>query len=85
MTTTFAMDILPKFRAADIGCMAPKGILLGNADWMCDPAAGNGFDDHGNARRVYAALSQGIMPPGNKWPPEWIDTFAGWMADGFNP
>jgi len=56
-------DIRPKFRPGDIRCMSGKGILLGDADWMCDSAAGNGFDDHGNARLVFSALSEGIMPP----------------------
>jgi hypothetical protein len=85
MVTSFATDILPKFRIGDIGCMSPKGILIGSAEWMCDSAGGDGFFDHANARRVYAALSQGLMPPGNKWPQEWIDTYKCWMTDGFNP
>jgi hypothetical protein len=85
VTMCFATDILPKFRPVDIGCMSPKGILIGSADWMCDPAGGNGFPDHANARRVYAALSQGVMPPNNTWPQNWIDAYQSWMADGFNP
>jgi hypothetical protein len=85
MTTSFAQDILPKFRPGDIGCMAPKGIRIGNAQWMCDPSANGGFADHGNARRVYAALAQGFMPPGQKWPQDWLDAYERWMTDGFNP
>jgi hypothetical protein len=85
MATSFAADILPKFRPGDIGCMSPKGIHIGSAEWMCDPAAGNGYPDHGNARRVHSALARGIMPPGHKWPQEWIDGFECWMTDGFNP
>ena len=83
--TSFATDIAKKFRPSDIGCMAPKGVLLGSADWMCDPAAADGFDDHGNARRVYDALKQGFMPPDHKWSQDWLDTYQKWMDDGFNP
>jgi hypothetical protein len=82
---SFAKDIARKFRSSDIGCMAPKGVLLGNAQWMCDAAAGHGFDDHANARRVYAALEDGVMPPDHEWPEEWLDTYRRWMEDGFNP
>jgi hypothetical protein len=45
----------------------------------------NCFDDHGNARRVFAALSAGFMPPGNRWPQDWLDTYSNWMTDGFQP
>jgi hypothetical protein len=85
MAKSFATDILPMFKPGDIGCMAPRGILIGSADWMCDPTAGNGYPDHGNARRVHSALSRGVMPPNRKWPQDWIDTYNAWMTDGFNP
>ena len=52
---------------------------------MCDPAAGNGYPDHGNARRVYSALARGVMPPNRRWPQDWLDIFQSWMTDGFNP
>ena len=85
MTTGYAQDILLMFRPGDIGCMNPKGIHLGSAQWMCDPAVNHGFDDHANARRVFAALSSGFMPPGHKWSQEWLDIYSNWMADGFQP
>jgi len=85
MPTSFATDILALFKPGDIGCMAPRGILIGSAEWMCDPAPSNEFPDHGNARRVYSALERGIMPPNRKWPQESLDLFASWMTDGFNP
>lgn len=85
MATSFAAEILPLFKPGDIGCMAPRGILIGSAEWMCDPAAANGFADHGNARRVYSALSRGVMPPNRPWPQESLDIFQRWMTDGFNP
>jgi hypothetical protein len=58
--------------------------LIGSAEWMCDPEAGNGFDDHGNARRVHSALARG-KPPNRPWPQRSLEIFEGWMADGFNP
>ena len=83
MSVSYFADILPKFRPGDIRCMKGKGVLLGDADWMCDPSAAEGFDDHGNARRVYAALSEGFMPPDGAWPPDWIETYRNWMNGGF--
>ncbi len=85
MSTSFATDILPLFKPGDIGCMAPRGVLIASADWMCDPAARNGYPDHGNARRVYSALARGVMPPNRRWPQDWLDIFQSWMTDGFNP
>ena len=81
----YANDIRPKFRVHDISCMTAKGVRLGDAHWMCDPSAGGGFDDHENARRVYAALSQGFMPPDGAWSQDWLVTYQSWMADGFQP
>jgi hypothetical protein len=85
MTPGYAHDILPLFRAGDIACMTPRGIRIGDAQWMCDPAANNGFEDHGNARRVFAALARGSMPPGAKWPQDRLDLYSNWMTDGFQP
>jgi len=83
MPRSYTEDIKPKFRPSDIRCMARQGILLGDADWMCDASAAFGFDDHGNSRHVYEYLSEGTMPPDGAWPPDWLDTYRGWMADGF--
>ena len=84
MGTSFATDIRPLFRPGDIGCMAPRGVLLGSVDWMCDPSPTFAFADHGNARRVWFMLSSGTMPPGAKWPQDRLDIFKQWMTDGFN-
>lgn len=72
MTTGYADDILPLFRQIDINCMTPNGVHLGDAQWMCNATAGSGFDDHGNARRVFA-------PVGSLGPllPEWYFTSPG--------
>jgi hypothetical protein len=85
MAFAFIKDVLPLFRPADIGCMNPKGVHLGDAQWMCDAAGNDDFEDHANARRVFAALSSGFMPPGRRWSQEWLEIYSGWMADGFLP
>jgi len=87
MTVTYADDIRPKFRDQDIACMRGRHVLLADSTWMCDPAAGHGFPDHANARRVFGALSRniGFMPPDGKWSQDWLDTFQAWMDGGFLP
>lgn len=85
MSTSYAQDILPLFRTGDIHCMATKGVRLGDGKWMCDAAGSDGFDDHGNARRVFAALSGGFMPPDAKWQQSQVDIFSQWISDGFQP
>jgi hypothetical protein len=65
--------------------MTSKGVRLGDSQWMCNPSASNGFDDHGNARRVYAALSEGFMPPDGAWSQDWLDTYQRWMTEGCQP
>jgi hypothetical protein len=82
---SYARDIQPKFRAGDIACMAHRHVMLNDVTWMCDPAAATDFADHANARRVYAALSDQIMPPDDPWPQDWLDTYQDWMSTGFQP
>ncbi len=82
---SYGGDLQPKMRPRDIDCMTPKGVAIGDAKWMCDPAAGHGFANHGNARLVYAALSRGVMPPDGAWPQDWLDTYQAWMDAGFQP
>jgi hypothetical protein len=85
MAADFAKEILPSFRSGDITCMASKGIRLGDAQWMCDLPGNHGFYDHGNARRVYSALSAGFMPPGKKWSHHQLKISSTWITDGFQP
>jgi hypothetical protein len=85
VSITYGANIRPLFRAHDIGCMAPAGVLLDNATWMCDAAAGHGFPDHGNARIVHARLNAGTMPPDGAWPAAQLETYQRWMSDGFQP
>jgi hypothetical protein len=83
--TGYAQDIEPMFRPGDISCMTRRGVRIGDAQWMCDPAANHGFNDHGNARRVHAALSEGFMPPDGQWSQDWLAIYSNWMTDGFQP
>lgn len=85
MATGFDKDVLPLFRDVDINCMNAKGVHLGDAQWMCDVSANEDFQDHANARRVYAALSSGSMPPGHRWPQAALTIYSNWMLDGFQP
>ena len=83
MATTFTSDILPLFRAGDVACMKLRGVRLDDADWMCNAGPGNGFEDHGNARSVFASLTGGSMPPDAPWTPLQLQTYSQWMLDGF--
>lgn len=85
MAIQFSADILPLFRPIDSNCMNAKGVHLGDAQWMCDATGNDDFEDHANARRVFAALSSGFMPPGHRWSQDWLDTYSNWMTDGFQP
>lgn len=85
MDVSFATHILPKFRPGDIPCMARGQVKLNDAAWMCDPAGAPGYADHANARRVFGALSKGIMPPDGAWSPDWLATYRRWMDSGFHP
>jgi hypothetical protein len=58
-------------------------VKLDDADWMCDPDPGNGFDDHAHARSVFSVLSQGSMPPDGAWVASQLSTYEDWMRDGF--
>src|SRR3954470_20742108 len=83
MARILVTDIIALFRSGDIACMTRLGVKLDDADWMCDPAAGQGFSDHGNARSVFSALSGGSMPPDGAWPKSRLQTYEQWMRDGF--
>jgi hypothetical protein len=85
MDLSFDSDIRPKFRDGDVVCMGRSQVNLSDATWMCDPRGGASFADHANARRVYSALSRGIMPPDEPWSSEWLATYRAWMNLGFPP
>jgi len=83
MASTFFSDIRPLCRDEDISCMTARGVKLGDADWMCDARPGNGFEDHGNARVVFSALSRGSMPPDRPWRQAQLNAYDAWMRGGF--
>ena len=85
MAVTYATDIAPKFRPKDAECMGRFGVRLSDAEWMCSSAAAFGFPDHGNAREVFAKLSEGSMPPDGAWLSDWTETYRAWMDGGFAP
>ncbi|WP_218827374.1 MoaF-related domain-containing protein [Caballeronia sordidicola] len=70
---TYSKDILPLFRDTDIKCMTRRGVPLSDSSWMCNP-------DH--AKKVYAKLSSGEMPPDAPWPPQQIELFNQWIVEG---
>jgi hypothetical protein len=72
----FAHDIRPLFRDRDVACMAPRGVKLADATWMCVAA---------NAQRVYGVLQAGAMPPDGRWPDDKLNLFKSWMDGGLQP
>ena len=34
------------------------------------------------AKQIYVVVSQGIMPPGSPWPPDWVAKFKQWVDAG---
>jgi hypothetical protein len=82
---SFAADIRPKFRPRDVNCMARRHINLSNTTWMCDATGNDDYHDHANARRVFAALTQGAMPPDDAWSQAWLSSYKSWMETGFLP
>lgn len=62
------------FTQTDIDHM--KGITGGKLDLSsCSSVAQN-------AQNIYRMVSSGAMPPGKRWPPEWIANFKSWMTSG---
>jgi hypothetical protein len=83
MAASYAKDILPLFRPQDIQCMERAQVLLGQADWMLDPAGDTRFADHAHARLVGEKLAGKAMPPDGPWPTEQIALYEDWMESGF--
>jgi hypothetical protein len=73
---SFAHDVRPLFRDRDVACMAPRGVKLADATWMCVAA---------NAQRVYGVLQAGAMPPDGRWPADKLALFKSWMDGGLQP
>jgi hypothetical protein len=79
--TSFQADILPLFTERDIHAMS-KAFNLGSYD-----------DVKAHAAAIYdriRGIGGNVMPPpppkgGGPWPQSWIELFAKWMADGYQP
>lgn len=86
---SYIEDIYPMYREwAD--CMIDRHWYLDRSDFMCDPAPGSSFPDHGHARRTYAKLTHpnpiARMPPGGPYlSEEQLAKYRQWMDEGFNP
>jgi hypothetical protein len=72
----FAHDIRPLFRDQDVTCMAPRGVKLADATWMCTTT---------NAHRVLNVLQAGVMPPDGRWSDDKLNLFKSWMDGGLQP
>ena len=91
---SYAKAIRPLFTQDDIDHMKPFDVNLDKYSWMSDSAGGSigsctNFDDHANARSVYAFLT-GDCPPqmplgGPYWHPDKLKIYQRWMSDGFQP
>lgn len=79
---SFAADIKPLFRAADISHMRRFGVELDNYTYMSNPD---------NANRVLSTLSAHdgeppTMPPGGPyWTAAQLELFAEWQKNGYQP
>jgi hypothetical protein len=87
MSTSFAEDIVSLFNGRDITCMARFGVSLSDYGYMSDPTGDDKFNDHANARDVYARLMGTTTPRMPMGGPYWADAqlqlFDQWMNDGF--
>jgi hypothetical protein len=75
---SFAKDIRPMFTDLDVDHMKPAGMDLSNYD-----------DVKKHAIAIYAAVSEGIMPPSGwneeRWTQEMCNAFKLWQEQGCPP
>ena len=79
MKVSFATDIKPLFRPIDVAHMQRHDVLLDDFTYMSVPA---------HALAVQATLTGNppSMPPGGPyWTPQQLDTYARWIAEGYQP
>jgi hypothetical protein len=68
--TSYADDIKPLFRERD------RGAMLSHFDlWSYD-------DVVQNQEAILGVLADGAMPCDGAWPPEQVELFRSWVADG---
>lgn len=86
---SFDKDVKPLFSARDIQCMSRHRVLLDDYRYMAEPIGDAKFDDHANARHVFARLSgreTPRMPQGGPfWSQTQLDIFRDWMEGDFQP
>ena len=89
MTTSFAIDIRPLFRAKDINCMKPHGVDLGSYDYMSNPDGNSVHANYGNAREVLDRLDGTVIPrmpmSGPFWNDDQVALFRRWIDEGCQP
>jgi hypothetical protein len=69
---TWTNDIRKLFTEVDVEHMRPRGYDLSNFD-----------DVKAKSADILSAVQNKRMPPGNPWPPEWVDLFKAWITGGF--
>jgi len=61
-TPSFAADIVPLFRSADVQCMTQRGVKLADFQYMSDATGDADSPDHANARHVLARVTGQELP-----------------------
>ncbi len=69
---TWTNDIHQLFTALDVAHMKPRGYDLSDYD-----------DVKAKSAAILTAVKNKVMPPGNPWPPAWVDLFQAWINGGF--
>jgi hypothetical protein len=86
--TSFTKDISPLFRTKDVNCMGGRGIDLTSYIYMSDPTGDANYQDHANARHVFAHLKGDEKPRMPMGGPFWnevaLSTYENWINDGFS-
>ena len=73
MATSFAADVRPLFRAKDVNSMK-KAFDLSSYD-----------DVRSHADTILGRVAAGSMPCDGAWPPDQVDLFRRWVAEGMKP
>jgi len=88
-TPSFAADIVPLFRSADVQCMTQRGVKLADFQYMSDATGDADSPDHANARHVLARVTGQELPRMPLGAPAWtnekIDSLRQWIDCGCPP
>jgi tyrosinase len=69
---TWYDTIRDMFTATDIAHMSPQGLDLTSYEQV-----------QASAGAIYGQVSTQLMPPGNPWTADMVQTFLNWMSDGY--